>query len=412
MHERLPLYDPTAFRDACGVGFIADRSAERSHRLTRLAVNCLHNLDHRGAKSADGTGDGAGMMTRIPHRILARDLTAAGITAPEYGRLGVMMTFLPRDDTDGCRKDVELAVAEAGLDFLIWRQVPVGPMALSEAARASMPVIEQALVAAHRRRGQPRRLRASALPRQKARTRATPSKGSGFFVASSSCRTIVYKGLFTASHIEKFYWDLGDPTFETDFAIFHQRYSTNTEPAWALAQPFRMLGHNGEINTVQANRSWMAARSQDLSNAVWGDRTAELKPLVVAAGQRFGESRQCASRCWSAPGGRCRPRQGDADPGGLGERAGSRRRSPRLLRVPRLPDRAMGRACRHRGLRRAPRRRRSRPQRAAARTMDGHARRRDRCLRSGHCARPTRCRRERTGQLGPGEIIRVDLVDG
>ncbi|MDJ0960264.1 MAG: glutamate synthase large subunit [Acidimicrobiia bacterium] len=284
-----PLYDPNDFRDACGVGFIADRHGARSHRLTRLAVDCLHNLDHRGAKSADGTGDGAGLMTRLPYRILARDLRASGISVPDDGRLAAIMTFLPPDNADACRKAVELAVAAEGLDFLMWRQVPVGPMALSEAARSSMPVIEQALVAAP---GSvvdeddfERRL---FLTRKNAQRSSEAAESTGFFIASASCRTMVYKGLFTASHIEKFYWDLGDPTFETDFAIFHQRYSTNTSPTWAMAQPFRMLAHNGEINTVQANRSWMAARSNDLSSEVWGDRTDDIKPLVAQSGSDSG----------------------------------------------------------------------------------------------------------------------------
>jgi glutamate synthase domain-containing protein 2/glutamate synthase domain-containing protein 1/glutamate synthase domain-containing protein 3 len=285
VHQYLPLYDPAEFRDACGVGFIADRRSRRSHRLTRLALDCLHNLDHRGAKAADGTGDGAGVMTRIPHRILARDLRARGFDVPDVGRLGVMMVFLAREQTDACRKAVELAVAREGLDFLMWRQVPVGPIALSEAARASMPIIEQALIAAPASvRDGDEFERALFLVRKNAQHSAAARESDDFFVVSSSSRTIVYKGLFTASHIERFYWDLGDPTFETDFAIFHQRYSTNTSPTWAMAQPFRTLAHNGEINTVQANRSWMAARSNDLTSEIWAERTEDIKPLVAHTG--------------------------------------------------------------------------------------------------------------------------------
>ena len=285
MLQPLPLYDPNEFRDACGVGFIADRHGRATHRLTRLAVACLHNLDHRGARSADGTGDGAGVMTRVPHRLLARELAAGGHPVPDEGRLGVLMTFLPRDQADACRKAVESAVVAEGLQVLMWRRVPVGPMVLSEAARASMPLIEQALVAAPGGAEDDEQLeRHLFLARRAAERELAVTDIEGFSVVSASSRTVVYKGLFTASHIEGFYWDLADPMYESDFVIFHQRYSTNTSPAWAMAQPFRTLAHNGEINTVRANRAWMAARSNDLRSDVWGERTEDLKPLVDLAG--------------------------------------------------------------------------------------------------------------------------------
>ena len=125
MARRLPLHNPADARDACGVGFVASRTGARSHRLVELAVQCLHGLDHRGAKAADGTGDGAGVMTRIPFRLLKRDLVAAGLSAPGEGRLGVIMTFLPREEADRCRKTLQEACAAEGLEFLTWRAVPV-----------------------------------------------------------------------------------------------------------------------------------------------------------------------------------------------------------------------------------------------------------------------------------------------
>ncbi|HSF87518.1 MAG TPA: glutamate synthase large subunit [Acidimicrobiia bacterium] len=277
------LYDPSDVRDACGVGFIADRRGQLSHRLLRTAIECLHNLDHRGARSADGTGDGAGVMTRVPHRLLVRDLVARSLTPPAPGSLGVLMVFLPPGREHKARNHVNVALEDEQLDFLTWRKVPVGPMALSDNARGSMPVIEQVLVAARPGESEDKFERRLFLARRRIE-RTLPEELAGLFVVSSSCRTVVYKGLFTAARIERFYWDLVDPMFETDFVVFHQRYSTNTMPAWSLAQPFRVLAHNGEINTIQGNRSWMAARSQNLSNAVWGDRTAELKPLVALSG--------------------------------------------------------------------------------------------------------------------------------
>lgn len=273
-----PLYDPLQHHDACGVGFIADRHTVASHRIVRLGIACLHALDHRGARSADGTGDGAGVMTRTPYRIIERDLAAEGLEVPPRDRLGIIMTFLPRGAVDETKKIVADALEANDLKLLMWRTVPTGPNILSETATASLPVIEQAIVTpVSPSTTQEAFERALFLARkQMERTEEI----EGFSVVSASCRTVVYKGLFTADTIEEFFWDLKDPMYESDFVIFHQRYSTNTNPSWELAQPFRMLAHNGEINTVQGNRVWMAARSNDLGESVWGDRTADVAPLV------------------------------------------------------------------------------------------------------------------------------------
>ncbi|MEN8041365.1 MAG: glutamate synthase large subunit [Actinomycetota bacterium] len=273
-----PLYNPLQHHDACGVGFLADRNTVASHRVVRLGVECLHALDHRGARSADGTGDGAGMMTRVPYRLLERELRAHGIESPERDRMGVVMAFLPKDAVDETRQIVQDALEANGVKTLLWRSVPIDPNILSETATASLPIIRQAIVQA-----------GTTIPDQETLERALflarkqverTDDIDGFAIVSASARTIVYKGLFTADTIEQFYWDLRDPMYESDFVIFHQRYSTNTQPSWELAQPFRMLAHNGEINTVQGNRAWMAARSNDLGDGVWGDRTGDLAPLV------------------------------------------------------------------------------------------------------------------------------------
>lgn len=279
--KRYPLYNPYQHHDACGVGFIADRSATASHRIVRLGVECLHNLDHRGARSADGTGDGAGVMTRIPYRIIERDVVASGLEFPGNDRIGVVMAFLPRGETEEPRALVEQAAADNGLSVIMWRRVPVDKNVLSDTAARSMPMIEQAIVQAPSSRADVDALERSLFLARKQIERADDIEG--FDIASASARTVVYKGLFTADIIERFYWDLRDPAYESDFVIFHQRYSTNTEPAWGLAQPFRMLAHNGEINTVQGNRAWMVARSNDLGQSVWGDRAWELSPLVRPA---------------------------------------------------------------------------------------------------------------------------------
>jgi len=277
MRDGFPLYEPLEHHDACGVGFIVDRNALASHRIVRLGIECLHNLDHRGARSQDGTGDGAGMMTRIPYRLIERDLRTKAIAVPPRRRIGVITAFIAIDTADLARRAVESAVAANGLTVLTWRAVPIDPNILSPTARASMPLIEQAIVEA-----------SESIPTSEDFERALFLSRKAFEngpvegceVVSASGRTVVYKGLFTAETIEAFYWDLRDPVYESDFVIFHQRYSTNTQPSWNLAQPFRVLAHNGEINTVQGNRSSMAARSNDLVEGVWGDRISELAPLV------------------------------------------------------------------------------------------------------------------------------------
>lgn len=276
--NRYPLYDPLQHHDACGVGFLADRNTVASHRIVRLGVQCLHALDHRGARSADGTGDGAGMMTRLPYRIIERELRAGGIDVPDRDSVGLVMAFLPRGSVDETKAIIADALDTNGIRLLMWRTVPTGPNILSETATASLPIIEQAIVRAPSSIWDQEELEKALFLARKQIERSDDIEG--FSVVSASCRTVVYKGLFTADTIEQFYWDLRDPMYESDFVIFHQRYSTNTQPSWALAQPFRMLAHNGEINTVKGNRAWMAARSNDLGDSVWGDRTPDLAPLV------------------------------------------------------------------------------------------------------------------------------------
>ncbi len=271
--EVLDFHDPRFEHDACGVGFIAARDGRPSYRLTRLAVECLQRLDHRGAKAADGTGDGAGLLTQIPYRMIDRELAAHGLTVdPE--NLAIVMCFLPPLDAAASRSIVTDSLEAEGLNVLYWRAVPIDPDVLGDHARAVAPLIEQAVVTGDLDDEEfERRL---FLARKRMERDANP----GFSVSSASGRTVVYKGLFTAERIADFYWDLRDPDFETSFAIFHQRFSTNTFPSWENAQPFRALAHNGEINTIQANRSWMRARENAATEGPWGDRLADLSPFL------------------------------------------------------------------------------------------------------------------------------------
>jgi glutamate synthase (ferredoxin) len=241
--------------------------------MTRLAVECLQRLDHRGARAADGTGDGAGLLTQLPYKLLARELRARGKEI-DPSQLGVVMCFLPPDDAAVSRAVVSEALESEGIQLILWRSVPIDPTVLGEHAREVLPLIEQAVVTSDLE--EPEFERALFL----ARKRMERNGNRGFSVPSASGRTVVYKGLFTASRIAEFYWDLRDPDFETPFAVFHQRFSTNTFPSWDNAQPFRALAHNGEINTIQSNRSWMEARERGATPGVWGDRLEDVFPFL------------------------------------------------------------------------------------------------------------------------------------
>ena len=268
-----PLIDPGFEHDACGVGFIAALDRVPTYRLTRLSVECLERLDHRGARAADGTGDGAGLLTQIPYRLIQRELSGHGLEI-DPDRLGVVMCFLPPMEAGESRAIVNDALEAEGLKVMFWRSVPIDPTVLGEHARDVLPLIEQAIVTSD----------TDAIDLERtlylARKRIERVAKPGLSIPSASTRTVVYKGLFTASRVSDFYWDLRDPDFETAFAIFHQRYSTNTFPSWDNAQPFRVLAHNGEINTIQSNRSWMKARERGATPATWGDRFADLLPFL------------------------------------------------------------------------------------------------------------------------------------
>lgn len=259
--------------EACGVGFIAARDLHPSYRLTRLAVSCLKRLDHRGARAEDGTGDGAGLLTQIPRKLISRELRAHGLSV-EPDRLGLIMCFIPIDDASGARALVNEALEAEGLELMRWRSVPVDPQVLGDRAREVLPLIEQAVVRSD--------VEGTDFERalHLARKRVERLAPEGLAIPSASSRTVVYKGLFTASRISDFYWDLRDPDFETAFAIFHQRYSTNTFSTWDNAQPFRVLAHNGEINTIQSNRSWMTARQNAATPGLWAERLPDVFPFL------------------------------------------------------------------------------------------------------------------------------------
>lgn len=266
-HQRPPplrsLYDPRFEHDACGTGFVARVSGQPSHDILQMALEAVGRLAHRGAFAADGkSGDGAGVLTQIPHRLFAREAERLGCAVAEHGRYGVGMLFLERGDQTS-RGILADALRAQGLSLCGWREVPVNRDALGAAARATLPVICQALVAPIPEMGAEELENSLYLARKQFEREAR-----GGYVCSLSCRTIVYKALCAARQLASFYPDLTDPLYETALAIYHQRYATNTLPSWPLAQPFRLLAHNGEINTIWGNRAWMHAREAGLPREI------------------------------------------------------------------------------------------------------------------------------------------------
>ncbi|MEM6431821.1 MAG: glutamate synthase central domain-containing protein, partial [Deinococcota bacterium] len=276
-------------RDACGIGFIADIHGRKTHDNVARALVALGNLSHRGAVSADGrTGDGAGVLTQIPHKLFRQVLDQHGVTLEQDSDLAVGVFFIAKAlDLEEVQQQVEVVVKEAGLEPLLWRNVPTDPSVLGEDAQARCPHIYHLLL---RRPADPnddtdlrdndafeRRLY---LVRKRIEARVEAAKERLFYIPSLSHRTISYKGLMVGEQMGQFYCDLLDPNFETAIALFHQRYSTNTFPRWSLAQPFRFLAHNGEINTIQGNVNFMRAREPMLTSKLWGDDVRELLPIV------------------------------------------------------------------------------------------------------------------------------------
>jgi glutamate synthase domain-containing protein 2/glutamate synthase domain-containing protein 1/glutamate synthase domain-containing protein 3 len=280
---------PQLQHDACGVGFLAEMEGRPSTRVLPLALTALDRLAHRGAVDADGrTGDGAGVTTQIPYDVLRGELLARGLGGVAARDLAVGLVFLPRDAPAQARARQLLAeaVATRGLAFLGWREVPVRDEVLGDKARRSCPAIAHALVG--RPAGSPLSdddlERVLYRARREAENAAAAEGLEGFHVASLSRRTLVYKALVRGVDLGDFYPDLRHPDFASAFVLFHQRFSTNTFPSWSLTQPFRMLGHNGEINTIQGNRSGMRARESSLASPLLGLGRGELRPLLPEGG--------------------------------------------------------------------------------------------------------------------------------
>ncbi len=282
------LYDPANEHDACGVGFIAHIKGKKSHSVVEQGLLILKNLDHRGAVGADKLmGDGAGILIQIPDQYYREEMAKQGITLPPPGEFGVGMVFLPKEHASriACEQEIERAVQAEGQIVLGWREVPIDiDMPMSPTVREKEPVIRQIFIG----RGQDIMV-TDALERKLYVIRKSSGHaiqalnllhGKEFFVPSMSARTVVYKGLLLADQVGVYYKDLQDPRCISALALVHQRFSTNTFPEWPLAHPYRLIAHNGEINTVKGNFNWMRAREGVMKSAVLGEDLQKLFPLI------------------------------------------------------------------------------------------------------------------------------------
>ncbi len=288
--EKYGLYDPANEKDACGVGFVAQIKGVASHQIVKDANRILCNMDHRGARGSEtNTGDGAGMLTALPDKLLRREAKAQlGVELPERGKYGAGNIFLPTDEAerDYCKAAFEKAIQNQGQKFLGWREVPTDPDGanLGPTAAESMPRIEQLFVGAADGLDQEAFERQLYIIRKSA---ASPLRRDErlkqrrmLYACSLSSKTIIYKGMLACEQVLPFYADLTDPDFQTHLAMVHSRFATNTFPTWERAQPLRCLSHNGEINTLRGNKNAMQSRQGVVRSELFGDEIRKLFPVA------------------------------------------------------------------------------------------------------------------------------------
>ncbi|WP_423601530.1 glutamate synthase-related protein [Roseateles sp. MS654] len=281
------LYNGANEKDACGLGFVAHIKGQKAHHIVQQGLKILENLDHRGAVGADKLmGDGAGILIQIPDEFYRAEMAKQGVTLPPPGEYGVGMIFLPKEHASrlACEQELARAIKAEGQVLLGWRDVPVDrDMPMSPTVREKEPIIRQIFIgrgtdiivpdALERKLYVIRKTASSAIQALK----LTHSRE--YYVPSMSCRTVIYKGLLLADQVGKYYRDLADPRVVSAIALVHQRFSTNTFPEWPLAHPYRMVAHNGEINTVKGNFNWMRAREGVMKSPVLGDDLKKLYPI-------------------------------------------------------------------------------------------------------------------------------------
>jgi glutamate synthase (NADPH) large chain len=288
MPARQGLYDPRNEHDSCGVGFVAHSKGVKSHDIVRQGIQILMNLEHRGAVGADPlAGDGAGIIIQIPHQFMSAVFADVGVTLPAVGDYGIGMVFLPQDRAaaKNCMDLLESIAHEEGQKVLGWRDVPTDNSSLGETTKACEPWIRQVAIqrGADTKAGNDFERKLYVIRKQTANVaRAQKIVGQkDFYSPSFSSRTVVYKGMFLAPQLAAYYNDLHDTRVVSALALVHQRFSTNTFPSWRLAHPYRMVCHNGEINTLRGNLNWMSARRHSMKSALLGEDLQKLWPLIA-----------------------------------------------------------------------------------------------------------------------------------
>lgn len=271
--EQTGLYDATNEHDACGVGMVVNIHGNKSHELVDSALKVLENMRHRGAEGADNkTGDGAGIMLQIPHEFILLQ----GIPVPEKGKYGTGLVFLPKDEKEQA-SILSIMIEEIereGLTLMHLRNVPTNPACLGKDARATEPDIKQVFITGVTDADSLERTLYIIRKKIEKRVRHTD-----FYIVSLSAKNIIYKGMLSSIQVREYFPDLTQPYFTSGLALVHSRFSTNTFPTWSLAQPFRLLAHNGEINTIRGNRGWMEARESVLSSPALGD-VKDIRPII------------------------------------------------------------------------------------------------------------------------------------
>ncbi|WP_301172838.1 glutamate synthase large subunit [Brevibacillus nitrificans] len=284
MPERQGLYDPIYEHDACGIGFIANLKNKANHEMVKKGLEILCHLEHRGGQGSDPeTGDGAGILTGIPHSFFKKSCEELGFKLPAQGKYGVGMLFLPMDETlrQTYEKQLEEIIIKEGQKLLGWRTVPTDATKIGKTAKASQPFVRQVFIGAS---SQVKEQLAFERKLYMIRKQMERIAKEGFYAASMSSRTIVYKGLVTPEQLDQFYTDLQDESYASPFSVVHSRFSTNTFPTWERAHPNRYLIHNGEINTLQGNINWMRAREQMFQSEAFGEDLNKVVPVIDLEG--------------------------------------------------------------------------------------------------------------------------------
>ncbi|WP_456390055.1 glutamate synthase large subunit [Profundibacter sp.] len=278
------MYSEAEEHSSCGVGLVVSIDGKPSRKVVNNGINALKAIWHRGAVDADGkTGDGAGILLQIPVRFFYDQIRRTGHEPRLNELVAVGQVFLPREDFGAqelCRTIVETEVLRMGYYIYGWRQVPVSVGCLGDKADATRPEIEQILISNSKGVDEDTFERELYVIRRRIEKAASSARVNGLYLCSLSCRSIIYKGMMLAEQVAEFYPDLMDERFESAFAIYHQRYSTNTFPQWWLAQPFRMLAHNGEINTLKGNVNWMKSHEIRMASGAFGDLAEDIKPII------------------------------------------------------------------------------------------------------------------------------------